>query len=196
MDRGSWDTYTAFIWIELRAEWRETKSWRKKDSWKERKRASERASERRRKSSSRVINLVGCRQTKFSVCWFIMNTLRKWNSNGVRIFQLDSKFYCRQFFIRAWNAPTHEQWAHHIQTHKHTHIRSAQWNMFCGENCLHTMPMKPGVQSAGLLVCSVLKNSNDAIRMLLLLLLLWPACTPFTMAAECRWWNRKKNVQK
>lgn len=116
MDRGSWSTYNIHLnwvtrWMRRTRSIAERRVERTKESW--------------------AINLVGCRQTKFSVCWFIKNTMRKWNSNGVRIFQLDSKFYCWRFFIRAWNAPTHESTCEH--THERTHSHSAQWNMRFGK---------------------------------------------------------------
>lgn len=144
---------TTFIWIELGDKWRDAQN------------ARGRASER----EGRVINLVGCRQTKLSVCWFIMNTMRKWNSNGVRIFQLDSKFYCRPFFIRAWNAPTHQ----HTHTDTHSSHPHCTMEHALRKNCLHSMTMEP---SAGLLVFSVLRNSIDATHLLLLLHTTWFEC--------------------
>lgn len=164
MDRGSWNTYNIHLnwvtrWMSVQGGERE----RMKESW--------------------AINLVGCRQTKFSVCWFIKNTMRKWNSNGVRIFQLDSKFYCWRFFIRAWNAPTHESTCEHTPAHTFHTLH----NGTCASEKLPQKRDSASVQSFGLLVFSAMKNSIDAIHLLLLLLL-------YAMA-EYRW-NRQTKKTK
>lgn len=132
---------------------------------------------------SRVINLVGCRQTEFSVCWFIKNTMREWNSNGVRKFQLDSKFYCRQFFFRT-RAHTN------TQTNTPTLTRtSALHNGKCvaGKSLTQTHNAEEtqypfSVWTGGLLVYFALENSIDAIHLLSLM-----HSSLHTMSG-CRWY--------